>query len=136
MNDAPKEPEETKENNVSQDIKETPQVEQPTEEVAQPEVEKEQPVAEEAARRGGARCAAPQGEIRQNAEIDQKELHYDAGDDSRSFRRNIRADARSAEPRRGVRRLPRSGERNPHAARADGGDTSDGWPGEQEQGPT
>ncbi len=49
MNDAPKEPEETKENNVSQDIKETPQVEQPTEEVAQPEVEKEQPVAEEAA---------------------------------------------------------------------------------------
>ena len=46
MNDAPKEPEETKENNVSQDIKETPQVEQPTEEVAQPEVETEQPVAE------------------------------------------------------------------------------------------
>ena len=49
MNDAPKEPEETKENNVSQDIKETPQVEQPTEEVAKPEVETEQPVAEEVA---------------------------------------------------------------------------------------
>jgi len=46
MNEAPKEPEETKENNVSQDIKDTPQVEQPTEEVAQPEVETEQPVAE------------------------------------------------------------------------------------------
>ena len=49
MNEAPKEPEETKENNVSQDIKETPQVEQPTEEVAQPEVETKQPVAEEVA---------------------------------------------------------------------------------------
>jgi small subunit ribosomal protein S1 len=57
MNEAPKEPEETKENNVSQDMKETPQVEQPTEEVAQPEVETEQPVAEEAA---APEAAAPE----------------------------------------------------------------------------